>query len=137
MRRCYYSNDIKGDAKVWNFMLNRERDDHWYGWMSLSWSQSERDQFAHRPNPHFIQLRYAVGFNPRAIINLHDAWSAGFRFSATKWRGKYQNNRRAGKPNFPGRYVPVYGGSLSRPPTDLFAFGSCAWNTKPNFGVTR
>ncbi|MFO1370710.1 MAG: iron transporter [Marinagarivorans sp.] len=104
----YYSNDIKGDAKGVEFMLNRERDDHWYGWMSLSWSQSERTNLR-TGQTRTYNLDTPLVFNLVGNYQFNDAWSAGFRFSAKSGEANTKIIGVRENPNFPGRYVPVYG----------------------------
>lgn len=104
----YYSNDIKGDAKGVELMLNRERDEHWYGWMSLSWSQSERTNLRTGQTRTYT-LDTPLVFNLVGNYQFNDAWSAGFRFSAKSGEASTKIIGVRENPNFPGHYLPVYG----------------------------
>lgn len=104
----FYSNDIEGDARGLEVMVNRELDNNWYGWMSLSYSQSQRTNLRSGQTRDYT-LDTPVVFNLVGNYKFSDAWSGGFRFSAksgqatTKIIGVQEN------PNFPDHYLPVYG----------------------------
>lgn len=103
-----YSNDIKGDARGLELMVNRERGDNWYGWMSLSWSQSERTNLRTGETRTYT-LDTPILFNIVGNYQFNTVWSAGFRFSAKSGQATTKIIGVRENPYFPGRYAPVYG----------------------------
>ena len=104
----FYSNDITGNAQGLEFMLNRERADDWYGWMSLSWSQSERTNKRTGQTRDYT-LDTPLLFNLVGNYQLNSEWTAGFRLSAKSGQANTKITGLRENPNFPGYYLPVYG----------------------------
>lgn len=103
----FYSNDIKGEAKGLELMVNKNLSDNWYGWMSLSWSQSERTNIRTQKTQDYT-LDTPIVFNLVGNYKWNDLWSGGFRLSAKSGQATTKIIGVRDNPNFPGHYLPVY-----------------------------
>jgi outer membrane receptor protein involved in Fe transport len=103
-----YSNDVAGKAYGVDLLINKNRSDKWYGWLSLSYAKSERtnlreditiDYYADTPLVVNMVLNY----------QLSDKWNLGFNFTARSGQpyspiiGVKENS------NADGYFLPVYG----------------------------
>lgn len=104
----FYSNDVEGDASGVELMVNRELDNNWYGWMSLSYSQSQRTN-ARTQQTRDYTLDTPVVFNLVGNYKFNEQLSAGFRFSANSGQATTQITGMRDNPSFPGHYLPEYG----------------------------
>jgi hypothetical protein len=105
-----YSNDIEGKAQGLEMMLNRDLDNNWYGWMSLSWSQSTRTNLRTDETRDYT-LDTPVVFNLVGNWQFNSLWTTGFRFSAKSGQATTKIIGVRENPNFPGHYLPVYAGA--------------------------
>jgi hypothetical protein len=85
-----YSNGAEGNAYGVELLIRKDLTDRWYGWASLSLSQSERSETATRETVKF-EYDKPVLLNLVGNRLLNDFWRIGFRWS-------YQSG---------GRYTPV------------------------------
>ena len=103
-----YANETDGEASGIELFINRNFADQWYGWMSLSYSESTRTNTRTNETSKY-NLDTPVVFNLVGNYQFNSAWNAGFRFTLksgeadTKIVGVKEN------PDFPDHYLPVYG----------------------------
>lgn len=103
-----YSNDVEGEAQGIDLFLNRNRADNWYGWISLSYAESERTNLRTGQTRNYT-LDTPVVLNMVASYQFHPAWDAGFRLTAKSGQAATEIVGVKPNPNFEGRYLPVYG----------------------------
>jgi hypothetical protein len=85
-----YSNGAKGSAYGAEFLIRKDLSDRWYGWASLSVSESDRTKTATEETIRFEHDK-PILFNLVGNRLLGDSWTIGFRWN-------YQSG---------GRYTPV------------------------------
>lgn len=103
-----YSNDLEGEARGIDVFLNRNRADDWYGWVSLSYAESERTNLRTGETRNYT-LDTPVVLNLVANYRFHPSWDAGFRLTAKSGEATTEIIGTKENPNFPGYYQPVYG----------------------------
>ncbi len=103
-----YTNDTSGNAQGVEWLVRRERQDGWFGWASLSWSQSERtDDLTNITNDYYLDTPMVA--NVVANYQLNERWDFGLRFTLRSG-AKYtpivglKNN-----PDYPDHFLPDYG----------------------------
>ncbi|EWH08391.1 Outer membrane receptor proteins mostly Fe transport-like protein [Catenovulum agarivorans DS-2] len=104
----YYVAQTSGDAKGVEFLLNRDRADNWYGWMSLSYSRSERTNNLTGQTSDY-RLDTPVVFNMVGNYQFHSGWQLGFRFIAKSGEAYTQVVDIQPNPYFEDKYIGVYG----------------------------
>jgi hypothetical protein len=87
-----YSNGAEGRAYGVEFLLRKDLTDHWYGWASLSLSESDRTNTATAETVRFEHDK-PILFNLVGNRRVGDFWTVGFTWN-------YQSG---------GRYTPVVG----------------------------
>lgn len=103
-----YSNDAEGTANGLDIMLNKKFTDRWFGWASLSVSDSNRKNLRTGLETDYT-LDTPVVFNLVGNYQISENWTGGLRYS---YKTGEANTKIIGiKPNpyFPDRYLPVYG----------------------------
>lgn len=103
-----YANDVEGEARGIDLFLNRNRADDWYGWVSLSYAESERTNLRTGVTRDYT-LDTPVVLNMVASYRFHPDWDAGFRLTAKSGQATTKIIGIKSNPNFPDRYLPVYG----------------------------
>lgn len=108
-----YSNDVEGEVTGLDFMLNKNLSNKWYGWLALSYANSER-----------TNLRTGVTrdytFDTPVVLNLvanyqfGEKWEAGMRFTMKSGEATTEIIGVVENPEFPGRYLPVYGEAYAK-----------------------
>ena len=76
-----YSNDASGEAYGLEFLLNRNLADDWYGWASISYSESERTNDRTGQKQSFDYDRPVI-VNLVANYQINELWNIGFRWKA-------------------------------------------------------
>ena len=103
-----YFNEGEGKAYGLELMATKEKVDRWYGWASLSLSETERtDTLTGRSAP----FSYDVPIVLNMVVNYQwtETWNVGIRWtyrSGTLYTPIIGNREN---PDFPGFYIPVYG----------------------------
>ena len=103
-----YSNNVEGEARGVEIMLNRNLNNGWYGWASLSYSESERTNMI-TGETRTYQLDTPIVFNLVGSYELSSVWTLGFRFAAKSGEATTEITGIKTNPNFPDKYLPVYG----------------------------
>lgn len=103
-----YSNDVTGEVRGLELFINRNLTDRWYGWMSLSYSVSERTNTRSGETREYT-FDTPIVFNLVGHYALTPKWDLGFRFTAKSGEATTEIIGVQENPNFPGRYLPVYG----------------------------
>lgn len=102
-----YSNDVEGDVVGVDLMLNRNLNNGWYGWASLSISESTRTNLRTDETRNYT-LDTPVVLNVVGNYQLTDKWTTGFRFTAKSGEATTEIVGVKENPDFPGHYLPVY-----------------------------
>ncbi|MET1254468.1 TonB-dependent receptor plug domain-containing protein [Aliikangiella maris] len=104
----HYVNQMSGQAKGIEILLERDKADDWYAWASLSWSQSERTNDRTGETKEYY-LDTPLIFNLVANYQWHEAWNMGIRLTIRD--GQKYTPIIGLRPNdsFEGHYLPVYG----------------------------
>ncbi|WP_028885282.1 TonB-dependent receptor plug domain-containing protein [Teredinibacter turnerae] len=104
----YYSNDVEGEVRGVDIMLNKNLTEKWFGWVAVSLAESERTNLRTEETREYT-LDTPVVFNLVANYQLTEKWMLGGRF--TYKSGQATTEIVGIKPNedFEGRYLPVYG----------------------------
>jgi outer membrane receptor protein involved in Fe transport len=76
----HYTNDTSGDAQGVEWLVRHERNDGWFGWVSLSWSQSQRtDDLTNITTDYYLDTPLVAN----VVVNyeLNERWDFGLRFT--------------------------------------------------------
>ncbi|WP_019026639.1 TonB-dependent receptor [Colwellia piezophila] len=103
-----YTDDTSGDAQGIEWLVRRERESGWFGWASLSWSQSQRtDDLTHISADYYLDTPLVANVVVNYQLNQH--WDFGLRFtlrSGAKYSpivGLREN------PDYDDHFLPEYG----------------------------
>lgn len=103
-----YTDDTSGDAQGIEWLVRRERESGWFGWASLSWSQSKRtDDLTNITSDYYLDTPMVAN----VVVNyeLNERWDFGLRFtlrSGAKYTpiiGLREN------PDYEDHFLPEYG----------------------------
>jgi len=103
-----YTDDTSGDAQGIEWLVRRERESGWFGWASLSWSQSQRtDDLTNTTADYYLDTPLVAN----VVVNyeLNERWDFGLRFtlrSGAKYTpivGLREN------PDYEDNFLPEYG----------------------------
>jgi outer membrane receptor protein involved in Fe transport len=104
----HYTNDTSGDAQGVEWLVRHERNNGWFGWASISWSQSQRtDDLTNITADYYLDTPL-VG-NIVTNYELNERWDFGLRFtlrSGAKYTpivGLREN------PDYEDHFLPKYG----------------------------
>lgn len=103
-----YSNDLSGDANGFEWLIRRDKRNGWYGWASVSWSQSERtDEFTNTTTEYYLDTPVIANL----VVNyeLNDRWDFGLKLSVRSGAKYTPIIGLRDNPDHPGHYLPVYG----------------------------
>ncbi len=104
----HYTNDTSGDAQGVEWLVRHERNNGWFGWASLSWSQSQRtDDLTNIRADYYLDTPLVAN----VVVNyeLNERWDFGLRFtlrSGAKYTpivGLREN------PDYEDHFLPEYG----------------------------
>ncbi len=103
-----YTDETSGDAQGVEWLVRRERESGWFGWASLSWSQSQRtDDLTNISSDYYLDTPLVA--NVVANYQLNEHWDFGLRFtlrSGAKYTpiiGLREN------PDYEDHFLPEYG----------------------------
>jgi len=108
-----YSNQVTGTAYGVDFLLNKNKTDNWYGWLSLSYAKSERtnertnitrDYYADTP----------LVLNAVYQYQISERWNGGFNFTARSGQAYTPIVGVRENPDYSDRYLPIYGEAFSK-----------------------
>ena len=104
----HYTNDTSGDAQGVEWLVRHDRNNGWFGWASLSWSQSQRtDDLTNITADYYLDTPMVAN----VVVNyeLNERWDFGLRFtlrSGAKYTpivGLREN------PDYEDNFLPEYG----------------------------
>ena len=104
----HYTNDTSGDAQGVEWLVRHDRNNGWFGWASLSWSQSQRtDDLTNITADYYLDTPMVAN----VVVNyeLNERWDFGLRFtlrSGAKYTpivGLREN------PDYDDHFLPEYG----------------------------
>lgn len=103
-----YVNDATGKAHGAEILVNRDRGDRWYGWLSLSASKTER---RNELTGESIPFDYDVPVVANLVLNyrINARWEAGLRWNLRSGMPYTPIIGNKPNPDYPGYYLPVYG----------------------------
>jgi hypothetical protein len=104
-----YVNAATGKAYGVELLVNRDRGNRWYGWLSLSASKTERRNGLTGAS---IPFDYDVPVVANLVLNyrIHANWEAGLRWNLRSGMPYTPIVGNKPNPDYPGYYLPVYGG---------------------------
>jgi len=103
-----YSNDLSGSAKGVEWVVNRRLADGWYGWASLSWSNSDRtNDLTNRTTEYYLDTPLLA--NVVANYQLNEAWDFGMRLTVRSGAKYTPITGLRDNPRYPGHFLPNYG----------------------------
>ncbi|MDP2562558.1 TonB-dependent receptor [Psychrobium sp. 1_MG-2023] len=103
-----YSNDLSGTASGVEWVVKRERENGWYGWASVSWSQSERtDELTNITKDYHLDTPL-LG-NVVANYQLNERWDFGLRYTIRSGARYTPIIGLRENPDHPNRFLANYG----------------------------
>lgn len=103
-----FTNDLSGSAYGTEWVIKREQQDGWYGWLSVSWSKSDRtDDITGKTTAYFLDTPLLANL----VINyqLNPRWDFGLRWSVRSGQRYTPITGIRINPNHPANFLPVYG----------------------------
>ncbi|WP_158965958.1 TonB-dependent siderophore receptor [Paraglaciecola sp. L3A3] len=103
-----YTNDLSGTAKGLEWLLEKNLSDNWNGWLSISWSESERtDELTHITSEYYLDTPWIMN----SVFNYHltERWEFGFRFTARSGAKYTPIVGLRSNPDYPNNYLAIYG----------------------------
>lgn len=104
----HYTNDISGDAQGIEWLVRRERESGWFGWASLSWSQSQRtDDITSVTTDYYLDTPLVAN----VVVNyeLNERWDFGLRFTLRSGAKYTPITGLRENPDYPDHFLPNYG----------------------------
>lgn len=103
-----YVNAATGKAYGMELLVNRDRGNRWYGWLSLSASKTERRNGLTGES---IPFDYDVPVVTNLVLNyrINSNWEAGLRWNLRSGMPYTPIVGNKTNPDYPGYYLPVYG----------------------------
>ncbi len=103
-----YTNQTEGTATGVDILLNRREQNDWYGWVSLSYSKSERTNLRTNETVDY-RLDTPLVFNMVGNAQLTENWTAGFRIIVKSGEATTDIVGFRENPLSPGNYLAVCG----------------------------
>mgnify|MGYP000162103604 FL=1 len=104
----HYSNDMSGSAKGVEWVIKRELADNWYGWASISWSESERtDEYTNTTTSYYLDTPL-LG-NLVANYQWNERWDFGVRLTIRSGQKYTPIIGLHVNPDYPEHFLPTYG----------------------------
>ena len=103
-----YSNDVEGQAYGVDLLINKNRSDRWYGWLSLSYAKSERSNLRSQQSIDYYADTPLV-VNMVLNYQLSDNWDLGFNFTARSGQPYTPIIGVKENPKADGYFLPIYG----------------------------
>lgn len=104
----FYSNDLEGETRGLDIMLNKNLTDRWYGWVALSLAESERTN-RRTGETRTYTLDTPLVLSMVSHYQLNADWDMGLRFSYKSGEATTDIVGVQPNPHFPDRYSAVYG----------------------------
>ncbi|SFC60769.1 TonB-dependent receptor plug domain-containing protein [Pseudoalteromonas denitrificans] len=107
-----YSNDVEGRAYGFDLLVNKNKTDKWYGWVSLSYAKSERTDLRRNITRDYYTdtpLVMNVVFN----YQINERWNGGFNFTARSGQAYTPITGVVENPDHDGKFLPQYGEPFS------------------------
>ena len=104
----YYSNDLSGEAKGVEWVLNKNLSDGWYGWASLSWSKSNRTNDLTKVTTDYV-LDTPLLANAVVSYQYNERWDFGFRLTMRSGAKYTPIVGLRDNPDHQGHFLPNYG----------------------------
>lgn len=104
----HYTNDTSGDAQGIEWLMRRERHEGWFGWASISWSQSQRTDDLTNVTADYYLDTPLVG-NIVANYELNEHWNFGLRFTVRSGAKYTPIVGLRDNPDYEGNFLPNYG----------------------------
>jgi hypothetical protein len=107
-----YINGVEGEARGLELMINKNLSDRWYGWMALSYSESERTNLRTGETANYfldtpIVFSWVMNYQWKPKLNISGRLNVKSGESYTPIIGVQDN------PNFENAILPVYGEPFS------------------------
>lgn len=103
-----YSNDLSGEAKGIEWLVKRDKKNSWYGWASVSWSESDRtDEFTKTTTEYYLDT--PLMFNLVGNYELNERWDFGVKLSVRSGAKYTPIIGLRENPDHPEHFLPVYG----------------------------
>lgn len=107
-----YSNQVSGKAYGVDLLINKNKTDNWYGWMSLSYAKSERtDERRNITRDYFADT--PLVFNLVVNYQFNERWNAGLNFTARSGQAYTPIVGVQENPNHQDSFLPEYGEPFS------------------------
>ncbi|GHB74490.1 TonB-dependent receptor [Psychrosphaera saromensis] len=103
-----YSNDVSGTAYGLDLLINKNITDNWYGWLSVSYSKSERTNLRTNTDINYYADTPVV-INMVFNYKINDDWTAGFNFTGRSGQPYTPIIGVKENPDYDDRYQPIYG----------------------------
>ncbi|MBU3004481.1 TonB-dependent receptor plug domain-containing protein [Paraglaciecola arctica] len=107
-----YSNDVEGEAYGVDLLINKNLVDKWYGWLSLSYSKSERTNLREQQSFEYYADTPLV-INMVLNYQLSEKWNLGFNFTARSGQPYTPIIGVRENPRAEGYFLPIYGQAYS------------------------
>lgn len=107
-QQLHYNNQLEGKAVGVEWMVERDLQDGWYGWASLSWSKSERTDLNTGITSDYYLDTPLLG---NAVVNyqLNDKWDFGVRLTMRSGARYTPIVGLRDNPDYDGHFLPNYG----------------------------
>jgi len=104
----HYTSDTSGSAQGIEWLVRRERESGWFGWASLSWSQSDRtDDLTNITSDYYLDTPMVAN----VVVNyeLNERWDFGLRFTLRSGAKYTPITGLRENPDYDEHYLPNYG----------------------------
>ena len=104
----HYTADTSGNAQGIEWLVRRERESGWFGWASLSWSQSERiDDLTNITSDYYLDTPMVAN----VVVNyqLNERWDFGLRFTLRSGAKYTPITGLRDNPDYDDHFLPEYG----------------------------
>lgn len=103
-----YSNDLSGEAKGVEWVINKNLSDGWYGWASLSWSKSNRTNDLTKVTTDYV-LDTPLLANAVVSYQYNERWDFGMRLTMRSGAKYTPIVGLRDNPDHQGYFLPNYG----------------------------
>ncbi len=107
-----YANDVEGRAYGVELLVNKNKTDDWYGWMSLGYAKSERTDLRRDVTRDYYADTPLV-FNAVFNYQISERWTGGFNFTARSGQAYTPIVGAKQNPEHPELFLPEYGEPFS------------------------
>ena len=104
----HYTNDTSGDAQGVEWLVRHDRNNGWFGWASLSWSQSQRtDDLTNISADYYLDTPMVA--NVVVNYDLNERWDFGLRFTLRSGAKYTPIVGLRDNPDYDDHFLPEYG----------------------------